>query len=138
MALNLQDIRNRLEYARRMDALVGLVDGVRARGAFLLRLISGSAVGDADPRRALTLICQTLGSAVITTAAGETSDWHPDDVALARGTEHYVYSDDLGSTPRWWYTPVSVAPVPTGATCGSRWRSVSAPGATAPPAPTVP
>jgi len=83
-----------------MDALVGLVDGVRARGAFLLRLSLDPPWAMRIQDDALTLICQTLGSAVITTAAGESFRLAPGDVALARGTEHYVYSDDRGSTPQ--------------------------------------
>jgi hypothetical protein len=53
-------------YAARVDALVGLLDGVRARGAFVLRLSLdppwSMRIQDEAP---LTLICQTHGPAVI-------------------------------------------------------------------------
>ncbi|MGX9788527.1 AraC family transcriptional regulator [Mycobacterium sp. MMS18-G62] len=83
-----------------MDALVGLLDGVRARGAFVLRMMMdppwSMSIRDEAP---LTLICQTHGKAVI---VGETSGtvWlGPGDVALTRGTEHYVFADDPTTAP---------------------------------------
>lgn len=83
-----------------MDALVGLLDGVRARGAFVLRLSLdppwSMRIQDKAP---LTLICQTDGSAVIVGADGET--WlGPGDLALARGVEPYMYADDPKTPPQ--------------------------------------
>ena len=50
-----------------MDALVGLLNGVRARGAFVLRLMLeppwSMRIQDEAP---LTLICLTDGTAVLT------------------------------------------------------------------------
>jgi len=83
-----------------MDAVVGLLDGVRARGAFVLRMMLdppwSMSIRDEAP---LTLICQTHGRAVI---VGESTGivWlNPGDVALTRGTEHYVIADDPASEP---------------------------------------
>jgi AraC-like DNA-binding protein len=83
-----------------VDALVGLLDGVRARGAFVLRLMLdppwSMSIRDEAP---LALICQTHGTAVI---VGETSGtvWlNPGDIALTRGTEHYLYTDDPATPP---------------------------------------
>ena len=49
-----------------MDAVVGLLDGVRARGAFVLRMMMdppwSMSIKDEAP---LTLICQTHGRAAI-------------------------------------------------------------------------
>jgi Cupin len=49
-----------------VDAVVGLLDGVRARGAFVLRLMLdppwSMSIRDEAP---LTLICQTHGRSVI-------------------------------------------------------------------------
>ena len=83
-----------------MDALVGLLDGVRARGAFVLRVRldapwSMSIRDDA----LLTLICQTHGRAVIVGDDSGTTWLAPGDVALARGTQHYVFADDPATTP---------------------------------------
>jgi AraC-like DNA-binding protein len=83
-----------------MDAVVGLLDGVRARGAFVLRMMMdppwSMSIRDEAP---LTLICQTHGSAAI---VGERSGpvWlQPGDVAVTRGIEHYTYADDPSTTP---------------------------------------
>jgi AraC-like DNA-binding protein len=83
-----------------VDAVVGLLDGVRARGAFVLRMMMdppwSMSIKDEAP---LTLICQTHGSAVIVGDSSGTVWLHPGDVALTRGTEHYVFADDPATTP---------------------------------------
>jgi AraC-like DNA-binding protein len=89
-----------------MDALVGLLDGVRARGAFVLRLMLdppwSMRVQDEAP---LTLICLTHGSAVIVPHRDGDPVWlRPGDVALTRQngrrSEHYLFADDPGTTPQ--------------------------------------
>ncbi|MDH6196466.1 AraC-like DNA-binding protein [Mycobacterium frederiksbergense] len=83
-----------------MDALVGLLDGVRARGAFVLRLRMDPpwslGIRDEAP---LALICQTRGNAVIVGANGGTFRLGSGDVALTRGTENYVFADDPSTPP---------------------------------------
>ena len=83
-----------------MDAVVGLLDGVRARSAFVLRMMMDPpwslSIRDDAP---LTLICQTHGSAAILGESSGTTWLHPGDVALARGTEHYVFADDPDTAP---------------------------------------
>ena len=83
-----------------MDAVVGLLDGVRARGAFVLRMMMDPpwslSIRDDAP---LTLICQTHGDSVIVGAGSGTTWLHPGDVALVRGTEHYVFADDPDTAP---------------------------------------
>ena len=70
-----------------MDAVVGLLDGVRARGAFVLRMMMdppwSMSIRDEAP---LTLICQTHGSAAIVGESTGTVWLRPGDVALTRGT----------------------------------------------------
>jgi AraC-like DNA-binding protein len=84
-----------------VDALGGLLDGVRARGAFVLRLSLdppwSMRIQDDAP---LTLICMTRGDAVIVTDAGATFALHAGDVALARGTEHYSFAADAATAPQ--------------------------------------
>lgn len=84
-----------------MDALGGLLDGVRARGAFVLRLSLdppwSMRIQDDAP---LTLICVTRGSAVIVTDSGDRFDVRRGDVAVARGVEHYVFADDRATEPQ--------------------------------------
>jgi AraC-like DNA-binding protein len=84
-----------------VDALVGLLDGVRARGAFVLRLSLdppwSMRIQDEAP---LTLICLTHGSAVIVPQTGGPTWLRPGDIAIARGTEHYGFADDPATTPQ--------------------------------------
>ena len=89
-----------------MDAVVGLLDGVRARGAFVLRLMLdppwSMSIRDEAP---LTLICQTHGTAAI---VGDDSGmvWlDAGDVALTRGTEHYLFADDPATKPDGRHPP---------------------------------
>jgi AraC-like DNA-binding protein len=83
-----------------VDAVVGLLDGVRARGAFVLRMMMDPPwsmnIRDEAP---LTLICQTHGSAAIVGESSGTVRLGPGDVALTRGTEQYVFADDPATTP---------------------------------------
>jgi AraC-like DNA-binding protein len=83
-----------------VDAVVGLLDGVRARGAFVLRMMMdppwSMSIRDEAP---LTLICQTHGGAAIVGESSGTVLLGPGDVALARGTEHYVFADDPATKP---------------------------------------
>jgi AraC-like DNA-binding protein len=83
-----------------VDAVVGLLDGVRARGAFVLRMMMdppwSMSIRDEAP---LTLICQTHGSAAIVGESSGTVRLGPGDVALTRGTERYVFADDPATTP---------------------------------------
>jgi AraC-like DNA-binding protein len=83
-----------------VDAVVGLLDGVRARGAFVLRMMMdppwSMSIRDEAP---LTLICQTHGSAAIVGESSGTVRLGPGDVALTRGIEHYVFADNPATTP---------------------------------------
>ena len=94
-----------------MDALGGLLDGVRARGAFVLRLSLdppwSMRIQDDAP---LTLICMTHGEAVLVSDAGDTVVLRPGDVAVAKGvgasgatgkgSEHYLFADDAATEPQ--------------------------------------
>ncbi|TDO14538.1 AraC-like DNA-binding protein [Mycobacterium sp. BK086] len=85
-----------------MDALVGLLDGVRAHGAFVLRMVLdppwSMRIQDEAP---LTLVCVTAGTAVLSPDGGA-APVHLDagDVALTRGTTHYVLADSAGTAPQ--------------------------------------
>ena len=84
-----------------MDALGGLLDGVRARGAFVLRLSLdppwSMRIQDDAP---LTLVCMTQGNAVIVTDSGGSFHLGPGDVAVARGVEHYLFADGALTAPQ--------------------------------------
>src|ERR1700754_3535140 len=83
-----------------MDAVVGLLDGVRARCAFVLRMSLdppwSMSIRDDAP---LTLICQTHGSAAIVGESTGTVWLDAGDVVLTRGTEHYLFADDPATEP---------------------------------------
>ena len=99
-------------YIVAMDVLGGLLDGVRARGAFVLRLSLdppwSMRIQDDAP---LTLICVTHGDAVLVSDAGDTLVVRPGDVAVAKGVgasgatgkdagAHYLFADDAGTEPQ--------------------------------------
>jgi hypothetical protein len=75
-----------------MDRLAALLDGPRARGAFVLRslLVAPWAMSIRD-EAPLTLVAVTRGEAWI--GHGDTATWLPrGTVALVRGPEHYSFA----------------------------------------------
>ncbi|MBO0915323.1 AraC family transcriptional regulator [Streptomyces laculatispora] len=85
-----------------MDALAGLLDGPRARGAFLLRMVMeppwSVRIEDGAP---LCLMSMTAGEAWIVPAEGaEPVLLRPGDLAIARGPEPYTVADRPGSAPQ--------------------------------------
>jgi AraC-like DNA-binding protein len=82
------------EYVGPVDALTGLLDGPRARGAFLLRSILDPPwslrIRDGSP---LSLITLSRGQAWIVTGGAEPARIEPGDVAVVSGTEPYTVAD---------------------------------------------
>ena len=80
---------------RRMDALVGLLDGPRARGAFLLRSIMSPPwsmrIQDEAP---LCLVAMVRGNACVVPDGGEAVPLGPGDVAIMRGPDPYTLADE--------------------------------------------
>jgi AraC-like DNA-binding protein len=78
-----------------MDALVGLLDGPRARGAYLLRAILSPPwcvrIQDEAP---LSLVAMVRGEAVVIPDDGPPSRMRPGDVAIMRGPDHYTVADE--------------------------------------------
>ncbi|MFF0450809.1 cupin domain-containing protein [Streptomyces sp. NPDC004609] len=83
-----------------MDALAGLLDGPRARGAFLLRMVMEPpwAVRVED-RAPLALMCMTQGEAWITPERGDPVLLRPGDVAIAPGPAPYTLGDGPRTEP---------------------------------------
>lgn len=83
-----------------MDTFGGLLDGPRARGAFVLRTVMsppwGLRVVDEAP---LTLFVIVAGEVWITPDHGRAVRLGPGDVAIARGPDHYTVADDPASRP---------------------------------------
>ncbi|MFI6522775.1 AraC family transcriptional regulator [Spirillospora sp. NPDC050679] len=82
-----------------MDALAGLLEGPRASGAFLLRIVLDPPwsirVQDGSP---LCLAVMLSGEAHFQPDHGEPARLRPGDVAIVRGPDPYVMSGD-GATP---------------------------------------
>jgi AraC-like DNA-binding protein len=84
-----------------MDALAGLLDGPRARGAFLLRSVMSPPwslrIQDQAP---LTLLAMLRGAAWVVPDDGEAVRLRPGEVAIARGPEPYTVADDPATPPQ--------------------------------------
>ncbi|MFD4030606.1 AraC family transcriptional regulator [Streptomyces sp. NPDC058637] len=96
-----------------MDALAGLLDGPRARGAFLLRMVMEPpwAVSVED-RAPLCLMSVTRGEAWIVPPDGTGPvRLTPGDIAVIRGPEPYTVADRPGTAPH--------ARVGPGGVCGT-------------------
>ncbi|GGY36966.1 AraC family transcriptional regulator [Streptomyces tanashiensis] len=83
-----------------MDALAGLLDGPRAKGAFLLRMIMeppwSVRIEDEAP---ICLMCVTDGEAWIVPDTGTPVLLRPGDIAIARGPEPYTVAHTPEAPP---------------------------------------
>ncbi len=95
-----------------MDALAGLLDGPRARGAFLLRMVMEPpwAVRIED-RAPICLMSVRRGTAfIVPSGGGEPVRLGPGDIAVARGPDPYTVADAPGTTPTRSSVPAASAP----------------------------
>ncbi|CAM5364858.1 transcriptional activator FtrA [Streptomyces rimosus subsp. rimosus] len=116
-------VRPAVFYAHAMDALTGLLDGPRARGAFLMRSVLtppwSLRIQDEAP---LTVVTMARGEGwVVTDAVGEprgrraaATPLHPGDVAILRGPDPYTVADDPATPPRVVIHPGQVSATPQG------------------------
>jgi AraC-like DNA-binding protein len=123
-----------------MDAVAGLLDGPRAREAFLLRSTLdppwSMRIADGAP---LTLLAMVRGAAWILPDDSEPVALHAGDVAVFRGPDPYTVSDDPATPPQVGIGPGQVCEVlrPGGEDlveslgCGIRtWGNAASEGAT--------
>ncbi|MBE2318780.1 AraC family transcriptional regulator [Solirubrobacter sp. CPCC 204708] len=98
-----------------MDAIAGLLDGPRARGAFLLRSTFtppwGLRLEDESP---LTLNAVVSGTAWITPAEGDPVQLHPGDIAITRGPDHWTMGDRPHADPQAIILPGQECVAPDG------------------------
>lgn len=84
-----------------MDVFAGLLEGPRARGAFLLRGVMeppwSIRVRDEAP---LTLVAMTRGTGWVLPEDGKPRRLRTGDLAILRGPEPYTIADDLASQPQ--------------------------------------
>ena len=99
-----------------VDAVSSLLDGPRARRAFLLQVVMAPPfairVEDEAP---LTLVAATTGELVLVDEDTGLEVWlAPGDVALARGPDHYRIADAPGSEVQVVVHPGQVCTPPDG------------------------
>ncbi len=83
-----------------VDALAGLLDGPRARGAFLLRSSwSGSWALRIMTEAPLTVLAVPRGEVWISHDNGQVVPVRPGDLALTRGSDHYRVGDHPDTEP---------------------------------------
>lgn len=88
-------------YDRAMDPLAGLLDGPRARGAFLLRSVmrppwSLRVIAESP----LTVLAVASGVVWIVPDEGEDVRLEAGDVAITHGSGHYTVADDPSTSPQ--------------------------------------
>jgi AraC-like DNA-binding protein len=98
-----------------MDAVAGLLDGPRARGAFLLRSSMDPPwclrIQDEAP---LTLVAMVRGEAWVVPDDGETLRLGAGDVAIIRGPDPYTVADDPATPPQAVILPGQRCTTPDG------------------------
>jgi AraC-like DNA-binding protein len=81
-----------------MDAIAGLLDGPRARGAFVLRsLLTPPWALRIEDRAPLTLVALVSGRAHVLPDDGPARELRPGDVAVLRGPDAYTVADEPGT-----------------------------------------
>jgi AraC-like DNA-binding protein len=84
-----------------MDAVASLLDGPRARGAFLMRSILeppwSIRIQDRAP---LTLVSMVSGVAWVVPDGGDAIPLRPGDVSIIRGPDPYTVADDPATPPQ--------------------------------------
>ena len=98
-----------------MDAVAGMLDGPRARGAFLLRSTLAPPwslrIADEAP---LTLVAAVRGAAWVLPDQGEEVRIEAGDVCLLRGPDPYTVADDPGTEPQVLILPGQRCVTPDG------------------------
>src|SRR5690349_14017442 len=83
-----------------MDALAGLLDGPRARGAFLLRMVMEPPWSvRIEDRAPICLMSMARGEAWIVPDGGRPVRLGPGDIAVARGPEAYTVAHAPDAEP---------------------------------------
>jgi AraC-like DNA-binding protein len=98
-----------------MDVLAGLLDGPRARGAFLMRsLLTPPWSLRIQDGASLTLVAVVRGDAWVVPDDRDAVRLRPGDVAIARGPAPYTVADDPSTPPQIVIHPGQVTATPQG------------------------
>ncbi|MEV6753246.1 AraC family transcriptional regulator [Streptomyces sp. NPDC051214] len=107
-----------------MDVLAGLLEGPRARGAFMIRACFDPPwsvrIADEAP---LSVMIMVRGTAWIVPDEGEPQLIRPGDVAVARGPDHYTVADEQAAAPHVEIRPGERC-VPLGDTPADKYRDL--------------
>ncbi|MFG2648422.1 AraC family transcriptional regulator [Streptomyces sp. NPDC048436] len=107
-----------------MDVLAGLLEGPRARGAFMIRACFeppwSVRIADEAP---LSVMIMVRGTAWIVPDDGEPQLIRPGDVAIARGPDHYTVAHEQAAKPRVEIRPGELC-VPLGDTPADQYRDL--------------
>ena len=99
-----------------MDALVGFLDGPRARGAFALRVLMNPPWSIRIQDRApFSLVALVRGTAWVMPDGGEAVPLEPGDVTILRGPDASTFADDPTTRPRVVIHPGQRCATPGGA-----------------------
>ncbi|MGW3629919.1 cupin domain-containing protein [Streptomyces sp. NPDC005122] len=105
-----------------MDALAGLLEGPRARGAFLIRAAFDPPwCVRVEDRAPLTIMLVVRGRAWITPNEGERLPLRAGDLAIARGPDPYTCADDPGTAPQAVILPGGECAYPDGRSLQGHW-----------------
>ncbi|MER6620495.1 AraC family transcriptional regulator [Streptomyces sp. NPDC000931] len=98
-----------------MDALTGLLEGPRARGAFMIRAcLDPPWAIRVEDRAPLTLMLLVRGEAWVVPDGGERLRLRPGDLAIARGPDPYTCADDPATAPQALILPGGACSYPDG------------------------
>ncbi|WP_406441518.1 AraC family transcriptional regulator [Streptomyces sp. NBC_01613] len=99
----------------RGDPLAGLLEGPRARGAFMIRACFEPPWSvRIEDRAPLTVMLMVRGEAWIMPDNGERVRLRPGDLAIARGPDPYTCADDPGTAPQALILPGAECSYPDG------------------------
>jgi AraC-like DNA-binding protein len=98
-----------------MDSIAGLLDGPRAREAFLLRSrLSAPWSMRVEDEAPLTLLAVARGSAWVVPGDGAPVAVGEGGVVVLRGPDHYTVADDPATAPQIVIKPGQICETPTG------------------------
>ncbi|NKX90713.1 AraC family transcriptional regulator [Nocardia coubleae] len=98
-----------------MDALAGLLEGPRARGAFLMcSLLDPPWSLRVQDQAPLTVLAMIRGKGWVSTESGSSQQVGAGDVVIFRGPQPYTVSDDPATEPQIVVQPGQVTTTPDG------------------------
>ncbi|MGH9277773.1 MAG: AraC family transcriptional regulator [Acidimicrobiales bacterium] len=99
-----------------MDALAGLLEGPRARGAFALRVVMDPPWSvRVQDRAPLSVVAMVRGEAWIIGDGRKPVQMGPGDIAITRGPDPFTYADDPATSPQVVIHPGQRCTTPDGA-----------------------